>query len=104
MTYYDEPSASLYTVYSYNQWVSWDNHRSWQAKLEYLNGHCISGLMIWSIDQDTATHYALSALFGEGMMANSLVTGGDLSRAQAIERSNQFVPLALAPSLVLTSL
>jgi GH18 family chitinase len=68
---------TVYTVYETDQWVSYDNEQSWQAKLEYLNSKCMAGLMIWSIDEDTENYAALSALLGDDVVSSNLLTGGE---------------------------
>ncbi|GKZ26889.1 hypothetical protein AbraCBS73388_003278 [Aspergillus brasiliensis] len=81
-TYYDPVSTVKYNVYNGNQWISYDDAQSWQDKMRYLTGKCISGVMIWALDQDDGMHTALAALLGDEAIAGSLMEGGDLSDKQ----------------------
>ncbi|KAJ5726591.1 uncharacterized protein N7483_007948 [Penicillium malachiteum] len=91
MTYYDADSTTVYTVYSGDQWVSYDTAESWQAKLNYLNGHCISGLMIWSLDLDTSTYTALAELLGDDAVTTGLLSsGGNLTSAEKVTLVDQY--------------
>ncbi|KAK0717316.1 hypothetical protein B0T26DRAFT_675641 [Lasiosphaeria miniovina] len=89
-TYYDPVSTVKVNVFNGNQWISYDDEKSWADKLAYLTGHCLSGLMIWAIDQDTGQYDALSGLLGAGVVANGLLQGGSLSDAQKTNLVNQF--------------
>lgn len=40
---YDEASSVQIVTFDGNQWVSYDNWASFQAKLDYANSHCIGG-------------------------------------------------------------
>ncbi|KAJ5717638.1 hypothetical protein N7488_003284 [Penicillium malachiteum] len=90
-TYYDAVSTTVYTVYGGDQCVSYDTAESWQTKLKYLNGHCISGLMIWSLDLDTSTYTALSALLGDDAVTTGLLSsGGNLTSAEKVTLADQY--------------
>ena len=58
--------------------------------MAYLTGHCISGVMIWAIDQDTGQYDALAGLLGADAMAGALVEGGSLSEAQKTQLANEY--------------
>ncbi|KAJ5946733.1 hypothetical protein N7454_003572, partial [Penicillium verhagenii] len=88
-TYYDPVSTVKYNVYNGNQWISYDDAQSWQDKMRYLTGKCISGVMIWALDQDDGMHRALAGLLGEDALAGSLMEGGDLSTKQKEELTDQ---------------
>lgn len=84
-------STTVYTVYGGDQWVSYDTAESWQTKLTYLNGHCISGLMIWSLDLDTSTYTALAALLGDDATTTGLLSsGGNLTAAEKATLADQY--------------
>ncbi|RAK98563.1 uncharacterized protein BO80DRAFT_466986 [Aspergillus ibericus CBS 121593] len=90
-TYYDAVSTTVYTVYGGDQWVSYDTAESWQTKLKYLNGHCISGLMIWSLDLDTSSYTALAALLGDDAITTGLLSsGGNLTSAEQVTLADQY--------------
>lgn len=89
-TYYDRVSTVKYNVYNGNQWVSYDDAQSWADKMAYLTSKCLSGVMIWALDQDDAMYNALTGLLGEDAMAGSLMEGGELSPAQKEALASQF--------------
>ncbi len=89
-TYYDPVSTVKVNVYNGNQWISYDDQQSWADKMAYLTGHCISGVMIWAIDQDTGQYDALAGLLGADAMAGALVEGGSLSEAQKTQLANEY--------------
>jgi GH18 family chitinase len=78
-------------VYNGNQWISYDDAQSFGDKLAYLTSRCLSGLMIWAVDQDDGQYDALTGLLGEEAMQGSLIQGGDLSDGQKAGLASQFV-------------
>ena len=40
---YDKESAVQIVTFDSNQWVSYDDHDSFAAKIDYANSHCIGG-------------------------------------------------------------
>jgi chitinase len=64
-TYYNSTSTVKYNVYEGDQWVSYDDEESWHDKMGFLSFRCLSGLMIWSLDEDTGEADALNALMGD---------------------------------------
>ena len=62
---YDEESAVNYFVYDKNQWISYDDKRSFQAKVDWADKVGLGGLMIWAIDLDDGDFTALSGLLGK---------------------------------------
>lgn len=75
-TKYDASSTVKYNVYDGNQWISYDDEQSFFDKKKFLSGRCLSGLMIWAIDQDTQSHNALQGLLGD--FSASQLEGGNL--------------------------
>ncbi|KAI6779878.1 uncharacterized protein J7T54_001966 [Emericellopsis cladophorae] len=69
-TYSDARNTVKYSVFGGDQCISYDDQQSFHDKLLRLSENCLGGLMIWSIDQDTAQYDALHGLLGE------LSTGG----------------------------
>ncbi|KAK3395032.1 hypothetical protein B0H63DRAFT_533483 [Podospora didyma] len=67
-TYYNKETTVKYNVYGGSQWISYDDAQSFHDKLEHLSERCLSGLMIWAIDQDTSQWDAMSGLFGDYSM------------------------------------
>ncbi|WQF83340.1 Putative glycoside hydrolase family 18, catalytic domain, glycosyl hydrolase family 18 (GH18) active [Colletotrichum destructivum] len=64
-TFYDAENTVKYNVFEGTQWVSYDDAQSFRDKLDRLAERCLSGLMIWAIDQDTANFTAMNELFGD---------------------------------------
>ncbi|KAI8228514.1 hypothetical protein K4K54_002151 [Colletotrichum sp. SAR 10_86] len=64
-TFYDPDTTVLYNVFEGSQWVSYDNAVSFKAKLERLSRRCLSGPMVWAIDQDTSNFTAMGELSGD---------------------------------------
>ncbi|KAL5040855.1 hypothetical protein BDW71DRAFT_212703 [Aspergillus fruticulosus] len=89
-TYYDKESTTKYMTYLSDQWISYDDEQSFTDKKEFLTSQCLSGLMIWAIDQDTQDYDALHALFGDAAMDDALTRGGKLSDEQKEKLSNEF--------------
>ncbi|OAA41490.1 Chitinase II [Beauveria brongniartii RCEF 3172] len=89
-THYDPVSTVKVNVFNGNQWVAYDDAQSWADKLEYLTGHCLGGLMIWAIDQDTGQYDALAGLLGADATARGLTKGGSLSDAQKKKLADEF--------------
>jgi GH18 family chitinase len=57
-------STVKFNIFNGNQWVSYDDEESFSAKKEYLSSRCLSGAMIWAIDEDDSNYDALSGLLG----------------------------------------
>ncbi|KAK3897425.1 hypothetical protein C8A05DRAFT_39031, partial [Staphylotrichum tortipilum] len=57
---------------------------------EYGFCHCISGVMIWAIDQDTGQYDALAGLLVAGAAAGSQLEGGSLLDAQKERLAAEF--------------
>ncbi|GJJ07068.1 hypothetical protein Clacol_001267 [Clathrus columnatus] len=76
---FDEAAAVKYIVWNGNQWVSYDDAQTLQMKLNYANSICLSGTLIWSLDQDDTSYTALSGLYGfiPNNTASQVVTGDE---------------------------
>jgi GH18 family chitinase len=61
---YDKDAKVNYLVYGQNNWISYDDKRTFQDKIDFANDRGLNGLMIWVIDLDDSKHTALSALTG----------------------------------------
>lgn len=71
--FYDEDTSVKYMVHGSNQWISFDDSESFQAKVKFMTSLCLRGLAIWSIDQDTAFFNASAALFGEKALESAVL-------------------------------
>lgn len=45
-----------------DQWVSYDNTNTLKQKLDYANGKCLGGIMIWAGSTDDASGSAILSL------------------------------------------
>lgn len=54
-TYYSLVTTIKYNVYSGNQWVLYNDAQLFADKIRYLTGKCLSGVMIWALDQDESS-------------------------------------------------
>jgi chitinase len=61
---HDETAGVNYMVYGGNNWISYDDRRTFQQKVDFANKRGISGLLIWAIDLDTEDLDALKAITG----------------------------------------
>ncbi|KAH7122764.1 hypothetical protein B0J11DRAFT_551302 [Dendryphion nanum] len=81
---YDEKHGVTYMVYEEDQWITYDDDKSWVKKREILDNECFGGVMIWAIDQDTKDFKALSGLLGDSFVSDALIDGGILSDDEKI--------------------
>lgn len=72
VTFYDEETSVKYMVYGGNQWISWDDAESFNAKKKFMFKRCLKGLMIWELGLDSAGYGALRALFGDDAVDKGL--------------------------------
>lgn len=89
-TYYDPVSTVKYSTYGGNQWISYDDAQSFADKKAFLSSHCISGLMVWAVDQDTLDYQALGGLLGDSSISNSLIVGGEPDAAEKAALTSAF--------------
>jgi chitinase len=66
-----EDAAAKYSTFSNNQWVSFDDDETFKQKVDWANDVGLSGLMIWSIDQDDKEFSALAGLLGRSLQSYS---------------------------------
>lgn len=76
---YVEEHGVTYMVYEEDQWITYDDAKSFAKKREILDNECLGGVMIWAIDQDTEDFKALSGLLGDEYVSDALIDGGVLS-------------------------
>ncbi|KAI0908034.1 hypothetical protein F4823DRAFT_564268 [Ustulina deusta] len=62
-------AAANYVVYGdkKDQWISYDDKRTFKQKIDWANEVGLGGVMIWSVDQDDESFSALSGLIGESL-------------------------------------
>ena len=64
--HYDKSAGVAYLVYGDNNWISYDDPKTFQMKIDYANHLGLSGLMIWAIDLDSQTQTALNFISPTG--------------------------------------
>ena len=67
----DKDAQARYMVYSGNSWISFDDVKTFQSKIDYANKMGLSGLMVWAVDLDDGQLSALSAI------SDTELIGGD---------------------------
>ncbi|RDW84130.1 uncharacterized protein DSM5745_04456 [Aspergillus mulundensis] len=77
---HDKDAAVNYIVFQEDQWVSFDDKKTFQQKMDWANEVGLGGVMIWSVDQDDDDFSALEGLLGRSigsyktLVAKSTVT------------------------------
>ncbi|KAI4865394.1 family 18 glycosyl hydrolase [Hypoxylon rubiginosum] len=51
----DEQAAVKYMSWDNDQWVSYDDDETFRMKMDYANGLCLAGTMVWALDLDAAS-------------------------------------------------
>ncbi|CBF89323.1 hypothetical protein AN0517.2 [Aspergillus nidulans FGSC A4] len=84
-TFYDPETTVKYNVYEGTQWISYDDEQSFFDKKKYVSERCLSGWMVWAIDQDTGEFDALAGLIGEDLSSLQMEGGltGDAANVLA---------------------
>ncbi|KAF5557753.1 glycosyl hydrolase family 18 [Fusarium napiforme] len=61
---YDRDAKVNYMVYGQNNWISYDDERTFKDKIDFANKRGLNGLMMWAIDLDDSRRSALNAITG----------------------------------------
>ncbi|OQE13828.1 hypothetical protein PENFLA_c043G08195 [Penicillium flavigenum] len=65
---YDPEAAVNYLIYDQGKsWVSYDDKRTFQQKIDFANSQGLNGLFIWAIDMDDISYTALKAVTGKDL-------------------------------------
>ena len=88
--YWEETAAVMYVTWDDNQWVSYDNNVTMKQKVDWANDHCLGGVMVWALDQDTYDWQALTALLGKDVSDAALLEGGSENPLSANETAHAF--------------
>lgn len=62
---HDEEAAVNYLVFDNDQWVSYDDAKTFKQKLEWANNIGIGGSLVWAADTDDDKYSAMSGLVGK---------------------------------------
>lgn len=60
----DQAAGVKIVTWGGNQWVSYDDETTLKQKMDYANGKCLGGVMVWAASTDDADGTAISALIG----------------------------------------
>lgn len=73
----DKDAAVKQLVWDKDQWVSFDDSETLKMKLDYANGKCLGGTMVWAVSTDSTVGSAAQAYVkSNGLNARSLFGGG----------------------------
>lgn len=87
-TFYDFNTTVKYNIYNGDQWVSYDDEQSWTDKKDFVSKRCLSGIMVWALDQDNAAMDAYDGLMGDTSVLE--LEGGGLSPEELAALADQF--------------
>jgi chitinase len=62
---YDKDAKVNYMVYGDNNWISYDDGRTFKDKVDFANQCGLNALMMWAINLDDPRHSALNAITGK---------------------------------------
>lgn len=92
---HDEAAAVKYVVFGGDQWVSYDDRDTFDAKIGWANAVGIGGSLIWAVDTDDDKFTAMSGLLGKevGQVAHvdlqqNVLLATSTSIAQSLVGSN----------------
>lgn len=60
----DPYAGTNYFVYRGNNWVSYEDRKTLEAKVNFASNHGLGGIMIWALNLDDSRHSALTAITG----------------------------------------
>ena len=63
---FDRSAGVKWITWNRDQWVSFDDGETMQLKVDLANSQCLSGTMIWAIDQDNTEGDSMNDLLGIG--------------------------------------
>ncbi|KAK2764375.1 hypothetical protein FQN54_009069 [Arachnomyces sp. PD_36] len=67
---HDEDAAVNYFTFKNNQWVSYDDKKTFQQKVDWADDLGLGGLMVWAVDLDDERLTAMSGLLGKDVGDN----------------------------------
>ncbi|KAL8350543.1 hypothetical protein RB598_005715 [Gaeumannomyces tritici] len=75
--YHLKEEAVKYITWNGDQWISYDDEETFQAKIKWANEIGLGGMLIWAVDQDTDELEALSALLKPKTLKQFQKAGGN---------------------------
>lgn len=64
---HDEEAAANYLVFDNNQWLSYDDGKTFKQELSWANSIEIDGSLVWAADTDDDKYSAMSGLVWENV-------------------------------------
>lgn len=62
---YDKVAKVNYMAYCDNNWISYDDARTFKDKVDFANKRGLNALMMWAIDLDDSRRSGLNAIAGK---------------------------------------
>lgn len=84
---HDNNSAVNYAVFDKNQWVSYDDERTFKQKLHWANDIGLGGSLIWASDTDNDKYSAMSGFIGKKVFHPNLTRRAFQNTQAAIAQS-----------------
>lgn len=72
----DEKAAVKQLVFDNDQWVSYDDEETLKMKMDYANGKCLGGTMVWAVSTDSSEGMAAKAYLDTNGLAQRSIFGG----------------------------
>ncbi|KAE9377607.1 glycoside hydrolase family 18 protein [Stipitochalara longipes BDJ] len=84
---HDETAGVKWITWNSNQWVSYDDADTFKQKRDFANSRCLSGLMVWAMDQVDQT--ANNGFGGAAAAAGTQVTSDQQASANQASSNQQ---------------
>lgn len=83
----DSQAAVKQLVFDTNQWVSYDDVETLKMKVDYANGKCLGGTMVWAVSTDSDNATAASALASlNGLSQKKSLFGGSTPQEETLSQ------------------
>lgn len=89
-SFWEMTAAMMYVTWDEDQWVSYDSNVTMEQKVDWGIDHCLGGVMIWALDQNTYDWQALTALLGTDVHGAALLDGVSESSLNAAELAHAY--------------
>lgn len=76
---HDDDAAVNYFLYGDDQWISYDDEKTFKAKVDFANSVGLGGVMIWAVDLDDNDFTALTGLVGKSLPSFADLKGRSLA-------------------------
>ena len=87
----DKAAAIKQIVWNTNQWVSYDDEDTFKMKIDYANGKCLGGTMVWAVSTDDSNFTSSGSLQRHnGLSAKSLWGGGSTPKPDELSMCSQY--------------